>query len=60
MPFVLQRDDGQSDRMTRQMFDHYDAAYDDLERYYRDFCCSDDERVEYQIIETMNDSERCS
>ena len=51
MPFVIQRDDGQSDRMTVQTFICYDAAYDMLERYYRDFCCSDDERVEYVIVE---------
>ena len=50
MPFVLQRDDNQRDRLTTQVFDHYDAAYDELERYYRDFCCSDDERVEYTIV----------
>ena len=36
--------------MTRQRFDSYDSAYDELERYYGDFCCSDDDRVEYTIV----------
>ncbi|QNJ16454.1 hypothetical protein SynA1840_00907 [Synechococcus sp. A18-40] len=26
-------------------------AYEQLERYYGDFCCSDDDRVEYIIVE---------
>ncbi|WP_392350520.1 hypothetical protein [Parasynechococcus sp.] len=51
MTFVIQRDDGMSDRLTAQSFLSYDAAYEELERYYRDFCCSDDERVEYVIVE---------
>ena len=50
MTFVIQRDDGQSDSLTSQVFDSYDAAYIELERYYADFCCSDDERVEYNIV----------
>ena len=50
MPFRIQRDDGQADSLTRQVFDSYDAAYMELERYYADFCCSDDERVEYVIL----------
>ena len=50
MTFVIKRDDGQSDSLTSQVFDSYDAAYIELERYYADFCCSDDERVEYNIV----------
>jgi hypothetical protein len=44
------RSDSTEDRLTRQRFDSYDAAYDELERYYGDFCCSDDDRVDYTII----------
>ena len=44
------RSDSTEDRLTRQRFDSYDAAYDELERYYSDFCCSDDDRVDYTII----------
>ena len=44
------RSDRTEDHLTRQRFDSYDAAYDELERYYGDFCCSDDDRVEYSII----------
>ena len=51
MSFRIKRDDGQSDSLTSQTFDSYDAAYVELERYYADFCCSDDERVEYNIAE---------
>ena len=51
MSFRIQRDDGQADSLTRQVFDSYDAAYVELERYYADFCCSDDERTEYTIID---------
>ena len=50
MSFRIQRDDGQADALTSQIFDSYDAAYVELERYYADFCCSDDERVEYSIV----------
>ena len=44
------RSDGKEDHLTRLRFDNYDAAYDELERYYGDFCCSDDDRVDYTII----------
>ena len=44
------RRDGTEDRLTRQRFDSYDAAYDELEQYYGDFCCSDDDRVDYTIV----------
>ena len=44
------RSDKTEDHLTRQRFDSYDSAYDELERYYGDFCCSDDDRVEYTIV----------
>ena len=44
------RSDQLEDGLTRQRFDSYDAAYDELEQYYGDFCCSDDDRVDYTII----------
>ena len=44
------RSDKAEDGLTRQRLDSYDAAYDELERYYGDFCYSDDDRVEYTII----------
>lgn len=44
------RSDKAEDGLKRQSFESYDAAYDELERYYDDFCCSDDDRVEYTII----------
>ena len=47
--FVLVRSDGLSDKVTSLTFDSYDAAYEELERYYRDFCCSDDEKIDYTI-----------
>ena len=43
------RDDGVEDELTRRCFSTYDEAYDELERFYGDLCCSDD-RVEYSII----------
>ena len=43
------RDDGVEDELTRRCFSTYDEAYDELERFYADLCCSDD-RVEYSII----------
>ena len=42
------RDDGIEDSLTRREFSTYDEAYDELERFYADPCCSD-ERVEYSI-----------
>ena len=43
------RDDLQEDSITKLRFDHYDDAYDELERFYGDTCCSD-ERIEYSIV----------
>ena len=48
-PHRITRSDGGSDPLTRQQFNSYDAAYDALEKYYGDFCCSDDDRIEYTI-----------
>ena len=48
-PHRIVRSDGGSDQLTRQQFNSYDAAYDALEKYYGDFCCSDDDRVDYTI-----------
>ena len=45
------RSDGQQDGLTRQSFSSYDMAYEQLERYYGDLCCSDDDRIEYVIVE---------
>jgi hypothetical protein len=45
------RSDGQQDSLTRQSFSSYDMAYEQLERYYGDLCCSDDDRVDYVIVE---------
>ncbi len=42
------RDDGIEDSLTRREYSTYDEAYDELERFYSDICCSDD-RVEYSI-----------
>ena len=42
------RDDGIDDAITRLRFASYDEAYDELERFYGDLCCSDD-RIEYLI-----------
>ena len=50
------RTDQAQDHLTRQRFDSYDAAYDELERYYGDFCCSDDDRVDYTIVSEPSDS----
>ena len=43
------RDDGLEDALTRRRFGHYNEAYDELERFYADVCCSD-ERIEYSIV----------
>ena len=43
------RDDVISDGIAGQVFDSYDAAYEVLERYYADVCCSDD-REYYRIV----------
>ena len=50
------RRDGQEDGLTRQSFSSYDMAYEQLERYYCDLCCSDDDRIEYFIVEPDSDS----
>ena len=50
------RSDQSDDQLTRLRFDSYNAAYAELERYYGDFCCSDDDRVEYTIVADPSDS----
>ena len=47
--FRIVRDDGVEDELTRLHFSSYDEAYDELESFYGDLCCSDD-RVEYSIV----------
>ena len=47
--YQICRDDGISDGIAGQVFDSYDAAYEVLERYYADVCCSDD-REYYRIV----------
>lgn len=47
--YRIVRDDGDEDGLTRLHFSSYDEAYDELERFYGDLCCSD-ERVEYSIV----------
>ena len=47
--YRIVRDDLQEDAITKLKFDFYDDAYDELERFYGDLCCSD-ERIEYSIV----------
>ena len=46
--YVILRDDRLSDAIAGQVFNSYDEAYTVLERFYADFCCSD-ERESYRI-----------
>ena len=47
--YRIVRDDLQEDAITKLRFSCYDKAYDELERFYGDLCCSD-ERIEYSIV----------
>ncbi len=47
--YRIVRDDLQEDSITKLHFSRYDDAYDELERFYADLCCSD-ERIEYSIV----------
>ena len=47
--YRIVRDDFQEDSLTKMQFVHYDDAYDELEFFYADVCCSD-ERIEYSIV----------
>ena len=49
--YRIVRDDLQEDSITQLRFTCYDDAYDELESFYGDLCCSDD-RVEYSIVMT--------
>ena len=49
--YRIVRDDLQEDSITQLRFTCYDDAYDELESFYGDLCCSD-ERVEYSIVMT--------
>ena len=48
--YRIARDDLQEDLIAKLQFNCYDDAYDELERFYGDLCCSD-ERIEYSIVE---------
>ena len=52
--YQIVRDDGVRDALAGRCFSSYDAAYDELERYYRDLCCSDD-REYYRIVALSSD-----
>lgn len=41
------------DPLAGRRFSSYDAAYDELERYCGDLCCSD-ERLFYRIVEEQS------
>ena len=47
--YRIVRDDLQEDAITKLQFSCYNDAYDELERFYGDLCCSD-ERIEYSIV----------
>ena len=47
--YRIVRDDLLEDSFTKLRFTSYDDAYDELELFYGDLCCSD-ERVEYSIV----------
>jgi len=53
MFYKIIRHDQESDKITHQLFDSYDEAYDVLEEIYSDVCCSDadyGDRPYYEII----------
>ena len=47
--YRIVRDDLQEDAITKLQFSCYNDAYDELEHFYGDLCCSD-ERIEYSIV----------
>ena len=47
MAYKLIRIDGKDDELTAQRFDKYSDAYDLLEEFYGDICCSD---ADYGVI----------
>jgi len=49
MRYLIVRDDGCCDDIAGEQFGSYDEAYDVLERYYGDLCCSD-EREYYRVV----------
>ena len=53
--YTIQRDDGVRDDIAGRVFASYDEAYNVLERYYGDLCCSDD-RESYRIVEVADAS----
>ena len=59
MHYVIVRDDGCCDGIAGQQFRGYDEAYDVLERYYGDLCCSD-EREYYRVVALADSGEEPS
>ena len=54
MIYKIIRNDGKDDKLTAQSFDNYSDAYDLLEEFYGDLCCSDadyDDITYYDIVE---------
>ena len=50
--YRIVRDDGARDHIAGVLYDSYEEAYGELERYYGDLCCSDDREV-YRIVEEL-------
>jgi hypothetical protein len=57
--YVIVRDDGSRDGIAGQQFSSYDEAYDVLERYYGDLCCSD-EREYYRVVALADSADQPS
>jgi hypothetical protein len=54
--YLIVRDDGLVDAIAGRSFASYELAYEVLERYYGDLCCSD-EREYYSIEEEGSGTE---
>ena len=53
MIYKIIRHDKESDDITEQTFNSYDAAYDLLEEIYADVCCSDADYGDSPYYEIM-------
>tara|TARA_Y100001968_G_C19017286_1_gene553427 strand:+ start:124 stop:306 length:183 start_codon:yes stop_codon:yes gene_type:complete len=59
MKYKIKRLDGESDKITSELFQSYDEAYDLLANTYEDLCCSDadyEDRPYYEIIKIITSS----
>ena len=58
MTYKIIRIDGKDDKISTQSFEKYSDAYDLLEKFYGDLCCSDADYGEITYYDIVEDNKK--